>query len=245
MITLKGVSFAYGAGVAVLDRVDFHLGAGLTLLLGPNGCGKSTLMKVMAGVESPDAGSVVVCGRELWREEAAGRMPIAYLPEYPDLTPYASVLEILRLVCRLRREPVERADDALAAAGLALRSGASVRELSAGERRRAMLAAAWIGRPRVALLDEPLETLDRSLRDRVLEWVLGMTAEGAAVVVVTHEIEPFVGMAVRAVSLSQGRAVVVDPLPGEPAERLSLIDRLARCDDLPPTAWRAPGTTVE
>ena len=109
MITLKGVSFAYGAGAAVLDHVDFHLGAGLTLLLGPNGCGKSTLMKVMAGVESPDAGSVVICGRDLWREEAAARMPIAYLPEYPDLTPYASVLEILRLVCRLRGEPVERA----------------------------------------------------------------------------------------------------------------------------------------
>ena len=105
MIRLRGVSFAYRAGEPVLDKVDLAIAAGLTLLLGPNGCGKSTLMRLIAGVERPDAGRVEIGALDLWTAEAAARKDLAYVPEQPDLTPYATVEEILRLVCRLRGEP--------------------------------------------------------------------------------------------------------------------------------------------
>jgi ABC-2 type transport system ATP-binding protein len=228
MIELEAVRFGYGDGGAVLDSVDLSLGPGLTLLVGPNGCGKSTLLKLAAGVEPPDAGRVKVAGHDLWRDEVAARRPLVYVPEHPDLTPYASLLEVLRLVARLRGEPRERATSALAEAGLAGRANASVRELSAGERRRALLAAAWIGSPRVALLDEPLESLDRGLRDRVLGWIEGLVGSGATVLVVSHQLEPFAPLATAVVTVREGRALGPLALTGDAARRLALLERFAR-----------------
>jgi ABC-2 type transport system ATP-binding protein len=232
MIELEAVRFGYGDGAAVLDRVALRLGPGLTLLVGPNGCGKSTLLKLVAGVEPPDAGRVSIAGHDLWRDEVAARRPLVYLPEHPDLTPYASLLEVLRLVARLRGQPLERAASALAEAGLAERADASVRELSAGQRRRALLAAAWIGTPQVALLDEPLESLDRGLRDRVLGWIEGLVAGGATVLVVSHQLEPFAPLATAVVTVRGGRALGPMALAGDPARRLALLERLARGEAL-------------
>ncbi len=233
MIELTSVRFRYD-GAAVLDGVDLRLGPGLTLLVGPNGCGKSTLLKVLAGIERPDAGRVVIEGHDLWREEAAARRHLAYVPEHPDLTPYASLAEVMRLVCRLRGTAVSRALSALTEAGLHERAQASVRELSAGQRRRALLAAAWIGTPHVALLDEPLELLDRALRDRVLQWIEELARAGAAVVVVSHQLEPFVRLAGGAVTVREGRALGPMTLPPDDVGRLTVLERLARGD--PPEA---------
>jgi ABC-type multidrug transport system ATPase subunit len=232
VIELTSVRFGYDPGAPVVDRLDLQLGPGLTLLVGPNGCGKSTLLKLIAGVERPDEGRVAIHGLDLWRDEEAARRPLAYVPEHPDLSPYASLLEVLRLVCRLRGEPMERAASALAEAGLADRAQASVRELSAGQRRRALLAAAWVGTPQVVLLDEPLESLDRALRDRVLAWIEDLLKRAATVVVVSHQLEPFVPLAAAAVTVREGRAVGPAGLPGSTADRLRLLDRLARGEPL-------------
>jgi ABC-type multidrug transport system ATPase subunit len=232
VIRLRGASFSYRPGEPVLDGADLEIPAGLTLLVGANGCGKSTLLKLAAGVELPDRGTIEVedrgVWRDLWRDEAAARRALAYVPEQPDLTPYAAVGEILRLVCRLRAEPAARADEALAWVGLAGLGGRSVRELSMGQRRRAVLAAAAIGTPGNVLLDEPLEAMDRGARDEVLAWIDRLLAAGAAVLVVSHELAPFVPRAARAVTLQAGRCVVRDPLPADPAERAALLERLAR-----------------
>jgi ABC-2 type transport system ATP-binding protein len=236
MIDLTSVRFGYDRGAPVLDGLDLRLGPGLTLLVGPNGCGKSTLLKLIAGVERPDQGTVAIHGLDLWRDEEDARRPLAYVPEHPDLSPYASLLEVLRLVCRLRGEPIERAASALAEAGLAERAQASVRELSAGQRRRALLAAAWVGAPKVVLLDEPLEALDRGLRDRVLRWIEGLLRQGATVVVVSHQLEPFVALATAAVTVQMGQAVGPVDLPASDADRLAILERLARGEPLDPTA---------
>ncbi len=227
-IVLDAVHFGYGDGGAVLDGASLRIGPGLTLLVGPNGCGKSTLLKLAAGVEPPDAGRVSIEGHDLWKDEVAARRPLAYVPEHPDLTPYGSLLEVMRLVARLRNEPLERAAAALAEAGLAARRHASVRELSAGQRRRALLAAAWIGEPRVVLLDEPLESLDRALCERVLSWTSNLVSAGATVVVVSHQLEPFASLATAVVTVREGKALGPLPLPHDPAGRSALLERLAR-----------------
>jgi ABC-type multidrug transport system ATPase subunit len=229
VIELDGVRFGYDRDAPVLAGVDLRLGPGLTLLVGPNGCGKSSLLKLLAGVERPDAGRVLLLGHDLWRDEVAARRGLVYVPEHPDVTPYASILELLWLVCRLRGEPLERAEAALAEAGLEGRGHASVRELSAGQRRRALLAAAWIGAPSVALLDEPLESLDRELRDHVLLWIATLAANGTAAVVVSHQLEPFVPLATAALTVREGRAIGC-ALPAGASARLALLERLARGD---------------
>ncbi len=101
----------------MLAGVDLEITPGLTLRLGPNGCGKSTLRKLTAGSERPDSGRIEIDGHDLWSDEVAARRGLAYVPEQPDLTPYATVREILALVCRLRGEPRERGREALARVG--------------------------------------------------------------------------------------------------------------------------------
>lgn len=228
MIRFHQASFAYREKEPVLSGVDLEIREGLTLLLGPNGCGKSTLLKMAAGIERPDSGRMEIDGRDLWVDEEESRRGLAYVPEQPDLTPYATVGEILDLVCRLRGEPRQRGREALETAGLGGLAHRSVRELSMGQRRRAVLAAAFVGTPRHALLDEPLEAMDRTAREDLLKWVDRLLASGAAVVVVSHDIEPFVPRASRALGVRNGRCLDAGPLPADPGERLALLDRLAR-----------------
>lgn len=228
MIYLERVGFSYRDGQPVLSEVSVEIPAGLTLLLGPNGCGKSTLLKIAAGVEQPDQGRVEVNGHDLWTDEAEARRTLAYVPEQPDLTPYATVREILGLVCRLRGEPRQAAERALELVGLDLLAHRSVRELSMGQRRRAVLAAARIGAPAHLLLDEPLEAMDRGAREDILAWIEDRLAAGAAVTVVSHDIEPFAPLADRAFTVRDGRCISSGELPGDPRERMPVLERLAR-----------------
>jgi ABC-type multidrug transport system ATPase subunit len=204
-ISFRGVRFAYRAGITVLDVPELEIAAGLTLLLGPNGAGKTTLMRLAAGVERPDEGTVAIEGANLWTDEIHARAPIAYVPEQPDLTPYASVSEILSLVARLRKSPEAAAISALSAVGLASLGNRTIRELSEGQRRRAVLGAAMIGTPSVLVLDEPLESLDEEMRRSVLIWVGSAVERGATVVVSTHDVAAFEGMPSRTLRMDAGR----------------------------------------
>ena len=228
MIRFENIFFGYEKNVPVFQELNLDLEAGLTLLLGPNGSGKTTLLKMAAGVEKPDRGTVRVDGKDLWKNEVAARREIAYLPEHPDLTPYASIREIVRFVCRLRGEPVARGEEALATLDMDRVAGRSVRELSQGQRRRAVLAAAMIGRPKHLLLDEPLEAMDRRMRDDIMIWIESRIKDGAAAVIVSHDLDPFSVLATSAVGLKEGRPEPHPELPAEAAERHKILERLAR-----------------
>jgi len=228
MIAFEDVTFGYEPQRPILLKARFTLAPGLTLLLGPNGCGKSTLLKLAAGVERPDEGRIFVDGVDLWKEEAKARRGLAYLPEYADITPYAALRDVLRLVCRLRGEPVEAGERALETFGLAEETGRSIRELSSGQRKRALFAAAFVGRPAHVLLDEPLDALDRQIADEVLAWVGRRLDEGAALAVVSHTIEPFAALAARALTVRAGHVEVHETLPSSSEERFRVLDALAR-----------------
>jgi ABC-type multidrug transport system ATPase subunit len=174
---------------------------------------------------------VILNGHDAWQDEVEARRDLAYVPEEPDVTPYASVREVLRLVCRLRAEPPVRADDAAAAAGLSDLGGRSVRQLSKGQRRRALLAAAWIGTPAMLVLDEPLEGLDLRIRERMLDWLTEVRSRRSLAVVASHEIEPLAALADRAIAVERGRVERFDDLPTRLEHRLKLLQRLARGGD--------------
>ena len=228
MISLRDVRFGYARGTVAFACELLEVGPGLTLLLGPNGAGKSTLLKLVAGVEQPSAGAVSVDGHDLWRDEVAARAGLSYVPEHPDLTPYATVSEVLGLVCRLRGRPIDEGARALATVGLDGLGDRSVRELSMGQRRRAVLAAAFVGTPTTLLLDEPLEAMDRAMRAWLTSWITEASAREATVVVATHDVEPFASLARRAIVVSGGVPRVLDALPHELEARMSLLDRSAR-----------------
>jgi ABC-type multidrug transport system ATPase subunit len=209
-----------------VEVANLDIGNGLTLLLGPNGAGKSTLLKMIAGVERPDHGTIEIDGFDLWKQEVAARQKIAYVPEYPDLTPYATIEDVMALVCRLRSEPIDSALRVLDRVGLRHLSNRSIRELSMGQRRRAVMAAAWIGHAQTVLLDEPLESMDRLIRESILAWVGGLKANGATIIIATHQVDPFIDRADTIVAVRNGGVTKYSPLPSDPTERRRLVDSL-------------------
>jgi ABC-2 type transport system ATP-binding protein len=227
MIRFLNVSFAYEKKEKTLHSIDLEFHPGLTLLLGPNGCGKSTLLKLASGVEMPDSGSIFINDHDLWKKEVAARKGLAYLPEHPDLTPYATIGEILNLVCRLRGETLRQGKKALEFFGLQDLIHRTVRELSMGQRRQAVFAACLVGTPSEVLLDEPLEGMDRKIQKKILEWIKNKTGSGATVVVVSHTIEPFNQLASEAVTLQSGRAFQFEKLPPVFDKKRSFLEQLA------------------
>lgn len=227
MIRFHDVSFSYQGEEKVLHAVNLELHPGLTLLLGPNGCGKSTLIKLASGVEAPDSGHIFVDGHDLWKEEVPARKRLAYLPEHPDLTPYASIEEILALVCRLRGRAIEEGRKALEFFGLDRLSHRTVRELSKGQRRRAVFAACFVGTPSHILLDEPLEGMDGHIQKEILAWIANHSRSGAVVVIVSHLIEPFIDLASSAVTLQSSRTFRFKELPSFYEKKFAFLKQLA------------------
>ena len=165
---------------------------------------------------------------DLWQEEVDARKSLAYVSEQPDLTPYATIREILNLVSRLRKESLEKGMDALDFFDLREQASRTVRELSLGQRRRAVFAAALIGTPKYILLDEPLEGMDRKIKGEIISWIQGHVDAGAIVVVVSHTIEPFVDLTSRAITIKDGSAILYSKIPSNPEQKLSLLDNLSK-----------------
>lgn len=227
VIELRDVTFGYERAQSSLDVPSLSIGAGVTLVLGANGSGKSTLLRLIAGVEPPRTGIVTIGSHDLWIEEVAARRQLAYVPESPELSPYTTVLDTMELIRALRNASDESLVSALDRVGLFDLGHRTIRELSMGQRRRAMLATALIGEPRVIILDEPLETLDLEMRAFVPEWVGELRARGAAVVIATHDVESFAGIADRVLLVQRGVVTSHDvPQEASVEERVAWFERM-------------------
>jgi ABC-type lipoprotein export system ATPase subunit len=194
---LRGVTKSFD-GTTPFTGLDASFAAGsVAAVTGPSGSGKTTLLHLVAGLEEPDDGEVVVAGRPLRgldREERAAirRETIGFVGQEVGLVPFLTARENVELGLALRHEDPEeagtRAGAALAAVGLAEASERRVLQLSAGQRERVAVARAVASRPRLLLVDEPTARLDqanaRALAGLFLE--LARTT-GAAVVCATHD----------------------------------------------------------
>jgi putative ABC transport system ATP-binding protein len=211
------VDYATEAGVVhALRDVDATFERGrVTVLAGPSGSGKSSLLRVLAGLQRPRSGRVEVAGTELTglragRLRRLRRRHIGVVLQEPDdnLIAYLSAAEQLRLAARLRGVDPGEAGDLLAAAGLADRAGSTPAELSGGEQQRVAFAAAAIGRPAVLLADEPTAELDAAAAARLIETVRDLAARGSTVVVTSHD-QAVIEAADRVVVLRDGRVAAV------------------------------------
>ena len=193
-IELRGLSKRYGDHV-VLDRVDATLEFGHTLaLIGPSGGGKSTLLRLLAGLLAPDAGSIILDGKPLPTSEAALRAYRAGLGIvfqafnlFPHLTARDNVaLPLVHVHGLSRPEALARAMEVLARFHLADHALKPPAALSGGQRQRVAIARAVAIQPRFLLLDEPTSALDPEMTAEVLDLLTELRSEGRTLILVTH-----------------------------------------------------------
>ena len=192
--SVHGVTAGFGDRI-VLDGVELAGRAGEVLALsGPNGGGKTTLLRVIAGALSPQKGRV---------ERRPGR--IAYLPQNPTALLHRPTVRSEVSFTLERSGERELPEVALRAFGLLQAADRYPRDLSCGERQRAALAAVLPGRPGLVLLDEPTRGMDAPARDALVRAVAALRDAGAAVVLATHDSALRDALADRSVDVSGGR----------------------------------------
>lgn len=222
-IEIQGLRKEYGRIVAV-EEVSFSVEPGeLVALIGHNGAGKSTTIKVLTGQLLPTKGSVHIAGVDVLKNPGEARTKLGYVPEDPKLYDYLTCREFLELVASLRGHT--GIDEALALAGLGKDADRLIREYSQGMRRRTALAAAVLGKPPVLVLDEAINGLDPPSANRVKEGLRALCDGGAAVLLSTHVLDTVERLADRVVMLAHGRVVAderVSEIGEEGLERLFL-----------------------
>lgn len=187
---------AYRRGV-VLDGITFAVRPGEAVaLLGSNGAGKSTLLGCLTGDRLPDRGGVRLCGHDPFEDPVAAAGCIGFVPEQPFLYGELTVGEFLQFVAAARRMDASAAraecTRLLELLGLAGAEGTLCRELSQGMGRKTAIIAALLHRPRMLLLDEALNGLDRTSAQRLVAELDARRAQGAAVLLSSHDLD-FVG----------------------------------------------------
>jgi ABC-2 type transport system ATP-binding protein len=206
-LTFEGVSRWYGDTVALAD-VSFELGPGVTGLLGHNGAGKSTALKLCAGFTQPSSGSVRVLGTDLAASpEAYRRIGIAH--DRDALWPFLTARDLVALCARLRgvADPDAAAMRALAEVGLEDAADRKVKGFSHGMRQRVKLAQALAHDPELLLLDEPLNGLDPAQRRGVVALIQRLGEQGRTVLVSSHVLHEVERMAPRVLVLVNGHLV--------------------------------------
>jgi ABC-type Fe3+/spermidine/putrescine transport system ATPase subunit len=213
-LEVEAIVVGYGGDEPVLNELSLDVApAELVALLGSSGCGKTTLLRAVAGFVPVSSGSIRVGGREIGRLPPEKRGMALVFQSYA-LWPHMTVAQNIGYGLRLRRWPrqaiARRVDEVLAMLGLKGFGGRRVTQLSGGQRQRVALGRALAVDPRILLLDEPLSNLDARIREEVrheikaLQQRLGITA-----IHVTHDREEAMVLADRLVIMDRGRIAQV------------------------------------
>jgi thiamine transport system ATP-binding protein len=211
VLRVEGLSAAYD-GTPVLRDVDLDVPAGeLLCVLGPSGGGKSTLLRLIAGLEEPLAGRVLLDGHDLAGVPAHKRDVGLMFQDYA-LFPHRNVAQNVDFGLRMQGQGSEairaRVAELLELVGLPGAEQRPVAQLSGGEQQRVALARALAPRPRVLMLDEPMGSLDRALRERLPAELRAIFDElGLTVIYVTHDQDEALSVADRVALLEAGRVV--------------------------------------
>ena len=216
------------APVQALDGVNLAVERGeVVAIIGPNGCGKSTFLRVAAGLLAPQRGSVTLDDRPI-----VGPDPrVGLVFQEPRLLPWRSVADNVTYPLELAGWPRERRDERLAAlldlVGLSESARARPSQLSGGMRQRAAIARALALEPEVLLLDEPFSALDALTRERFnLELLELWERTGSTIVIVTHSIPEAILLADRVVVMTPrpGRVAAIVPIHAPRPRSLELLD---------------------
>jgi putative ABC transport system ATP-binding protein len=215
VILLDGVTKTYQAGFPALADVSMSVAAGeVVAVMGPSGSGKSTLLNMIAGLDRPTAGTITVAGRRIDNlgEGALARFRARHIGIIfqffnllDDLTVEDNVLLPAQLAGASRRQARARARELLERMGIEQHRNTYPARMSGGERQRIAIARALVNSPELLLADEPTGALDTATGEEIGRLLIGLTAGGQTLVLVTHDPVLARAYAARTVQLTDGR----------------------------------------
>lgn len=206
-LEMRAVSYTFAGWPAVVREVDWDIASGeFHVLVGRSGCGKTTLLKLAAGLLSPDAGHIELAGAPL----PAPGPHIGFVFQQPTLLDWLSVRDNVLLPLRLHggvsEADVRHADELLDSLGLAAHVAQRPAHLSGGQQSRVSIARALIASPDILLMDEPFAALDALTREELQDALAAVCrARGTSVFFVTHDIPEAVYLADRVAVMGAGR----------------------------------------
>jgi sulfonate transport system ATP-binding protein len=213
-LAIEGLSKTYADGTEALRDMHLFAHSGeIVALLGGSGCGKTTLLRLAAGLDEPSAGSIAIDGKAVTGTHAA----ISAVFQEPRLLPWLSVERNIGFGGRriANGERRRRIDDLLQRTGLAGYGDRWPKDLSGGQQQRVAMARALIGRPGILLLDEPFSALDAFTRSSLHELVLALWQDlRPTILLVTHDVDEAVFLA--------DRVIVMRPRPGRVHETMTI-----------------------
>lgn len=227
LIAARGLTRRYGA-VTALDALTVDIAPGITGLVGANGAGKSTFVKILLGLVEPSDGTASVMGHDVQTERATIRSLVGYMPEHDCLPPEMSATEFVTFMARLAGIPAsaarERAAEVLRHVGLFEERYRPMGGYSTGMAQRVKLAQALVHDPRVLILDEPTNGLDPAGRDDMLALVQRTGHEfGISVLVSSHLLGELERICEAIVMIDGGRLVRAERLGALTGETGTLV----------------------
>lgn len=204
-VEVSAVSKWFGQKVAV-SNITCSFGPGVTGLLGPNGAGKTTLLRMLTGLAMPSEGSITVLGKLPRRDHHIYR-DLALVPEESAVYPNLTAFELVRYAARLSgsTDPDGAAREAIAEVELEEAADRAVGGFSKGMRQRAKVAAALVTKPRILVLDEPLNGTDPVQRIRLIGLFRRLGNEGHTVIVSSHVLQEVERMTDRVIAIVDGK----------------------------------------
>ena len=226
LVRLTDITKVYGDGVTgALNGISLTVEEGeFTAVMGPSGSGKSTLLNMIAGLDQPTSGGVVVAGSDLRRMGEARlarfrRDRIGFVFQFFHLLPNLTALENVLIPAQLKsRTTAEaRGRELLGQLGIGEVADRYPARLSGGQQQRVAIARALVNRPTLLLADEPTGALDTKSGEQVMEQLMQVHRQGQTIVLVTHDAKLATRYAARVLSMTDGR--IVDDARLETAER--------------------------
>ena len=205
-VTVRDLAKSFGATTALTGMSWTARHGQVTAMLGPNGAGKTTTIECAEGLQRQDSGEVRVLGVDPWRAGPDHRACVGVMLQDGGLPNGTKPVRLLRHLAAFHQSPAD-VDTLVDRLGIGAFAGTTVRRLSGGQKQRVALAAALVGRPQVAFLDEPTAGLDPHARLDVWDLVRETRDTGCAVIVTTHSFEEAQRLADQIVIVHRGRVV--------------------------------------
>jgi ABC-2 type transport system ATP-binding protein len=224
-VELKGVTKRYNEIVAV-NNMNLNINTGeIFALLGPNGSGKSTTLKMLLGLVQPDAGEISVLGLDVQKDPIAVKRQVGYVPESPMVYEFLTGIEYLDFIADIYGVPTaekqQRINEYLKALQLEGREGDMINSYSDGMKKKISLISAFLHKPKLLILDEPLNALDPRSARIVKDYLHELKLQGVTTILSTHVLEIAEAVCDRIAIMYQGNILALGNM-AELRQRASL-----------------------